>query len=115
MDHTWLRRKINTVGVWYFVTFLKEVLENYNALQDGEKKQRFIEKTKDGAHGGEISDASASTKVNAVLSIIRARKVTEALQVIVEETSPTKVPMNTIENAVAILDGIKNGTIVLPQ
>lgn len=66
------------------------------------------------ADGEKITYASATTKVNAMLSIIHMKKVMETVQIIIEETSQNKVPKNTIENAVKIREGIKNGTIVLP-
>lgn len=114
MDYSWLRRKLNTIGVWYFVTFIEEILKKHVELEDPDKKSVFIENHMISADGGKITYASATTKVNAMLSIIHTKKVMEAVQIIIEETSPTKVPKNTIENAVKIREGINNGILVLP-
>ncbi len=114
MDYSWLRRKINTIGVWYFVTFIEETLKECVELKDSDKKKVFIENHRMSVEEGKISESSATTKVNAILSIIHSKKVLEAVEIIIAETSPKKVPKNTIENAVRIREGIKNGAIVLP-
>ena len=114
MDYAWVRRKINTIGVWYLVTFIGKIIKNYIEFSDVDKKQHAVGNMKQAAFGGEISDASATVKVDAILMIIRAQKVVEALEIIIKETSPNKVPPNTIEKATSILEEIKRGTIELP-
>lgn len=42
MDYSWLRRKLNTIGVWYFVAFIEEVLEKLAELKDPDKKEFLL-------------------------------------------------------------------------
>ena len=114
MDDSWLRRKIHTIGVWYFVTYIEEVLKKHVELEDSDKKKVFIEEHRMSVDEGTITESSATTKVNTMLAIIHSKKLPEAVQIIIEETSPNKVPKNTIENAVKIREGINNGIFVLP-
>lgn len=104
MDYDWVRRKINTIGVWYFVTFIEEVLENYGDFSDVDKKQHAIRNMKQAAKGGEVSDTSATVKVNTMLLLIRSHKILEALEIIIKETNPSKVSKNTVEKATSILE-----------
>jgi hypothetical protein len=115
MEYSWLRRKINTIGVWYFVTLIEEVLKEYALLKDSDKKKVFIENHRMSADEGIISESSATSKVNAMLAIIRSKKVLEAVQIIIKETSPKKVPKNTIENAIKIRESIQSGRIAIPR
>lgn len=115
MKYMALKRKIQTVGTWYFATFISEVLVNYKDLQDIVKKQHFIEKLQAYAAGGDISLESTTAKVNAMLEIVRANQVIEALNIIVEETNPNKVPQETIECAQATIQYINEGKIPLPE
>jgi len=115
MDYSWLRRKINTVGVWYFVTFIEEAVKEYVVLEDLDKKKVFIENHRLSADEGIITKSSARTKVDAMLAIIRLKQVLEAIEIIIEETSPKKVPKNTIEKALKIRESIQNGKIAIPR
>ena len=115
MNESQLIRRINTVGKWYFVSFFGDVLVNYSDLQTSLKKEIFIAKMRDSADGGEISYESARTKINAMISIVRERKVVEALQIIVNETNPSKVPEGTIKQAKEILAKIQSGYDLLPR
>ena len=115
MNESQLIRKIQTIGKWYFVTFIGELLENYSELQDRAKKESFIEKMRERVDGGEISIQSARTKINTMIAIIRVRKVMEALQIIVNNTNQSKIPAGTIERAKEMLVKIKAGRYTLPN
>ena len=115
MNESQLKRTINTVGKWYFVSFIGDVLVNYSKLQDSLKKEDFISKMRDRVDGGEISYESARTKINAMISMVRERKVMEALQIIVNETNPSKVPEGTINQAKEMLAKIQSGYESLPS
>ena len=113
MNDSQLIRKIQTIGKWYFVTFIGDVLENFSELKDSAKKEGFIEKMRERVDGGEISIQSARTKINTIMSIIRERKVKEALQIIVNDTNQNKVPEGTIERAKEMLLKIEAGYYTL--
>ena len=115
MRYMELKRKIQTVGTWYFATFIGDVLVNYKDLQDSVKKQHFMDELQKTAAGGEIAYDSTVSKVNTMLAVIRAGKVIEALQIIVDETNPNKVPQETLECASAMIKYINEGKIPLPD
>ena len=115
MDYSRLKRKIQTVGTWYFVTFITEVLIHYDQLEDAETKRHLIEKLKKSASCGEISFASTRAKVNAMLAIIRAKQVRAALTIIVEETNANKVPQDTVCYAETLIRYLDEGRIKLPD
>ena len=115
MNSSHLCRKIQTVGKWYFTFFLEEILNRYNVLQDEWIKQEFIKLVCISAEGGEITYASARTKVDAMLAIIRENAVCDALKIIITETNPAKVPPGTIEHAVSSLQKIESGRLRLPE
>ncbi|MGI6778786.1 MAG: hypothetical protein ACOX7R_12495 [Acetivibrionales bacterium] len=114
MDYQKLKREIKTIGAWYLATFISDILENYNDLQDLVYKQNFIFKLQAYAAGGDISLESTTAKVNGMIRIVKSKKVKEALEIIIEETNPNKVPEETLECAAAMLKYIDDGKIRLP-
>lgn len=115
MTDQMLKREIQTVGTWYFCTFIDAVLTHYEALQDRTTKKEFVYKLQKTVVDGEVSLPSTVSKVNAMLRIIHAHAVVRALQLILRDTNPQKVVPDTIECARAVLTAIETGRLQLPR
>ena len=114
MDNLKLRSLLRSIGKWYFVSFIEDVIKNYTLLQNPTYKKNFISRFCYSADGGEILLSSATTKVDKMLVIIRENAIKKALEQVAFETNPSLVPEGTIERAKAILKSIEKGIIVLP-
>jgi hypothetical protein len=116
MNYEQLVRKINSAGAWFIVSFMGEFVINYPKFcDDQDKRNEFAEYIQ--AEYGKALDyeySSTRTKCSAIISIIEAGKVIEALQFVLQ-TNDKKVIKESKENAQALLDAISVGKIVLPE
>ena len=116
MTYMELERKIRTAGTWFVGSFMREFIINYPKYKDSpEEKVRFIEYMHS-EYGKNLDYAydSTKTKCYAVIAIIEAGKVMDALEYVFN-SNENKVVEGAFENAQYLLDEIIAGKITLPE
>ena len=116
MTYKELDRKIRTAGTWFVGSFMREFIIKYPEYKNSpEDRCKFIEyiHSEYGENCGYTYD-STKTKCYAVIAIIEAGKVMDALEYVFN-SNENKVAEGTIENAQYLLDEIIAGKITLPE
>ena len=118
MDMTYqqLVKKINSAGAWFVGSFMGEFVVNYPKFcNDSNRKADFIDYIhNEYGKALEYKYSSTKTKCNAIISIIEAGKVREAMEFVLQ-TNDKKVIKESKENAQALLDAIEEGKIIIPE
>ena len=116
MNYQQLVNRINSAGAWFVGSFMGEFVVNYPKIcNDANRKAEFIDYIhEEYGKALEYEESSTKTKCGAMIAIIEAGKVKEAMEFVLQ-TNDKKVIKESKENAQALLDAIEEGKIVLPE
>lgn len=113
MTYAELQRKIKTASAWYLGAFMSEFIDHYyEYCDDKDAKKNFIDymfKEYDGCNSYE----SVRSKCYAIIEIIEANKVVDALEYVIASNDKTVIEQAKI-NAQELLDDIKSRKVELP-
>ncbi len=116
MDYKKFRTKMKTAGAWFVGVFMREILHEYPKFCcDKAKRVEFIKyfHNEYGVNLGYEFDTTKS-KCYAVIEIIRAGRVLDAIEYLVE-ANEKKVPEEAYLAATELLDDIVKEKVVLPE
>lgn len=115
MTNEQMKRKIQTAGMWFTGAFMGEFLHNYSRINNDSKKTADFIKYMHKEYGVNLDYEfdSTKTKCYAVLSVIRAGCVLDALEYVIN-SNDKKVGADAKENAIALLNKISSNEIMLP-
>ena len=116
MTYSEMERKIRTAGTWFIGSFMREFIIKYPEYKDcSEDKVEFIEYIHyEYGKNLNYSYDSTKTKCYALISIIEAGKILDALEYVFN-SNENKVAEGAFENAQYLLDEIISGKIHLPE
>lgn len=115
MTYREMERKIQTAGAWFTGVFMSEILRAYPSIhEDTNKKVEFIHYMHN-EYGKNLDYEfdSTKTKCYAILAIIKAGRVLDALDYVIQ-SNEKKVDADAKECATLLLDKIIAEEIILP-
>ena len=109
-------KKMKTAGAWFVGVFMREILHEYPKFCDDVNKRSDFIKYFHKEYGENLGYTFDTTKAKcyAVIEIIRAGRVLDAIEYVIE-TNEKKVPEEAYEAAAELLDDIVKEKVVLPE
>ncbi len=115
MDYIKFRTKMKTAGAEFVGVFMREILHEYPKICDDKAKRvEFIKYFHNEYGDGRYAFGTTKTKCYAVIEIIKAGRVLDAIEYIIE-ANDKKVPEYAYLAATDLLDDIVKEKVLLPE
>lgn len=108
-----LRDACRSAGVWYVGSFMIEYLMRKEEWMDPDRKQEFIKSMHEKYKGIDEDITGTRTRANAMIRIIEAGKVKEALDLVIQSNGRKLGCADSKEYARQLLEKIETGQITV--